>query len=222
MCFSASASFTSAALLSVTGIFTLRIVKDKCDYVLASFPFLFAVQQFIEGVIWLYFSGQLPGIMPYSLGYLYLLYAFVIWPFLVPLSVILIEPHKMRRRGMSVLLLIGASCALYLLYAISIGTVTLDIYEHHIRYGLLDIHVYEFTEWVYLLVVTTSFFLSSHKWIVIFGVCVSVAFVIVDHFARETYFSVWCFFAALLSLIICVHILQKNKKNKKATRSLEK
>ena len=222
MCFSASASFTSAALLSVVGVFTIKIVKDKRDYVLASFPFLFAVQQFIEGIIWLHFTGQFPGIMPYSLGYLYLLYAFVIWPLLVPLSVVLIEPHKMRRKMLSVLLFMGTSCALYLFYVMNVGTVISDIYEHNIRYGLSGVHVYEFTKWVYIFVVATSFFLSSHKWVVAFGVCTSVAFVFVDYFAREAYFSVWCFFAALLSLIVCIHLLQKNKKAKEAISSLEK
>ena len=52
MCFSATASFSAASITAVIGIATLRQVKHPRELLLAAMPLLFAVQQAIEGALW--------------------------------------------------------------------------------------------------------------------------------------------------------------------------
>ena len=53
MCFSATASFTAGITLSALGVATLTQVSSRREILLGSFPLLFAVQQFSEGLVWL-------------------------------------------------------------------------------------------------------------------------------------------------------------------------
>ncbi len=53
MCFNANASFGASAVIGVIGILALRKVKNPSHYAFAGIPLLFAIQQFVEGVLWL-------------------------------------------------------------------------------------------------------------------------------------------------------------------------
>ncbi len=58
MCFSAEASFTAGAVLSVVGVYSL-IVNKKPKYIpLAIIPLFFGVQQLAEGGVWLSLTHQ--------------------------------------------------------------------------------------------------------------------------------------------------------------------
>jgi len=54
-----------------------------------------------------------------------------------------------------------------------------------------------------------SCFVSSHKFIRVFGLALVASLVITYAYYNFAFASVWCFFAALLSLIIIVHLRQK-------------
>ncbi len=58
MCFSATASFTASFSLSVLGVATPTQTTSKKQLLLATFPLLFAIQQFFEGVVWLNLDNQ--------------------------------------------------------------------------------------------------------------------------------------------------------------------
>src|SRR5437763_578905 len=64
MCFSATASFSAAAVIGSVGIVTLRSAAAKPDrriLALAAFPALFALQQVVEGLLWLDLVSPEPG-----------------------------------------------------------------------------------------------------------------------------------------------------------------
>ena len=63
MCLSATTSFSAAALLLGIGTLTLRsalAAHQPRALLFASIPILFAIQQLIEGVIWLTFTTDVP------------------------------------------------------------------------------------------------------------------------------------------------------------------
>ena len=66
MCFSATASFTAGAVLLGVGTLTLRSAlasrhsHRRRDLPFAAIPLLFAIQQLIEGVVWLTVSAEAP------------------------------------------------------------------------------------------------------------------------------------------------------------------
>jgi hypothetical protein len=53
MCFSAGASFGASAVLGAIGIVTLTKAKTTDQIPFASIPLLFAVQQAVEGTLWI-------------------------------------------------------------------------------------------------------------------------------------------------------------------------
>lgn len=60
MCFSASASFTAAAVLLGLGTVTMRRARSRRELPYAAIPLLFGVQQLLEGMLWLTFPDRAP------------------------------------------------------------------------------------------------------------------------------------------------------------------
>lgn len=58
---------------------------------------------------------------------------------------------------------------------------------------------------MYLMATCASFLFSSHKIMNILGVFVAVSFAITYYFYTASYVSVWCFFAAILSVVVYLY-----------------
>lgn len=99
MCFSATASFAAGTALLAIGSLAWRSAQRRCERPFAAIPVLFALQQFIEGTIWLAFDHDMPALNAVSTG-AYLFFSHLLWPVFVPSAVLLIEPqaHRLRRR----------------------------------------------------------------------------------------------------------------------------
>ena len=52
MCVSAEVSFGASALLAAGGVWAHRLAIKPEERLIATFPFLFAAQQFSEGLVW--------------------------------------------------------------------------------------------------------------------------------------------------------------------------
>lgn len=198
MCFSATASFVAGGTLGAAGVLTLSQSKTKSELPLASVPLLFGIQQTIEGVIWVSFG--LP-VLNTVMTYAYLMFAYVLWPILVPVAVLLVETHPVRKNILRALSLIGLAMGIYLLYFIFTDPGKAHIVNQSIAYDYR--HLYELlTLFLYVAVTCGSGFVSSSKIINIFSVTVLVFFFTAYWFYNITFISVWCFFTAILSIII--------------------
>lgn len=81
MCFSAEASFTTAAVLTTIGFAGLKINFSRSQLFLAMIPLLFAIQQFFEGVLWLGLeSTTFPITILMLAKKIFLIFAFLVWP----------------------------------------------------------------------------------------------------------------------------------------------
>lgn len=205
MCFSAAASFAAAGSLSVAGGLTLAQTKTKAELPLASIPILFAVQQATEGAIWLSFGTP---VLNTVMTYIYSMFSHVLWPAFVPFSVLLIEKDPTRRKILQLFSFIGLAVALYLLYFLVADPVTSHVVDSSIAYHSPHLFVLP-TMFLYLVATCGSCLVSSHKLINIFGLVLFVSFAIAAWFYIETFFSVWCFFAAILSAIIYWYFKRK-------------
>ena len=85
MCFSATASFSAGALLLGVGAVTLKSARRPCEWPFAAIPLLFAIQQLIEGVIWLTFSADTP-LLNTVMTHVYSFFSHVLWPIYLPLA----------------------------------------------------------------------------------------------------------------------------------------
>lgn len=211
MCFSAKASFISAGVIATVGATTIKKAK-RSQLLLAIIPLLFAIQQFSEGLVWLSSPNSLTGKIS---SYLFLLFAMVIWPTYTPLTILSIETSQKRRKLQRILLGLGIGISLALLVSLTISPATYQITKNSIQYISSRQYIPEYLKYIgltlYCITTIGSCFSSSHKIMRFFGAALLVSLAISLYLFLKTYGSVWCFFAAALSLIIYLHIRSKNK-----------
>lgn len=198
MCFSATASFAAAGALTVVGGLTLAQARKKTELPFASIPLLFGVQQAVEGAVWLSFGSPMVNTLA---TYVFSMFSHVLWPMFVPLSVLLIETNPTRKKILRVFSFLGLTVGLYLLYFLITDPVTAQVVGSSIAYNSPHLYVYLVLA-LYVIATCGSCLFSSHRVINVFGVALFIAFSLAAWFYTETFFSVWCFFAAILSAII--------------------
>lgn len=204
MCFSATASFTAGVLLSALGVATLKTTGRKAEIPFAMIPLLFGVQQIIEGMLWLSFQFDAP-LLNVTMTYAFTLFSHVLWPMFVPFSIGLVEKVAWRKKVLLAFLFIGMAVGLYLLYLTVRFPVTSEV-DQNIVY--VSPHFYTIPVMaLYLAATCVSAFFSSHKVINIFGILALLLFLVAYWFYTVAFFSVWCFFAAVLSAVIYLHFM---------------
>jgi hypothetical protein len=205
MCFSASASFTAGTLLLSLGTLTWKAARRPCERPFAAIPLLFAIQQLIEGVIWLTFSHDVPRLNA-AMTYAYSVFSHLLWPVFVPLAVLLIEPPGWRRRALGACVAAGTVVSSWLLLTIAEGGIVSRPTGHHIEY--VTPHYFAVaTMALYLLSTSASQLLSTHGAARAFGFLALLSFG-AAYVAYTTWFiSVWCYFAAALSAVVLLHFV---------------
>src|SRR5262245_49220676 len=98
MCFSAEASFTVSAVLAAIGVATIKNASNSRLRLIAFVPFLFAIQQFAEGIVWLYMNGTITD-QNIGIGaqYAYLSFAWVLWPIYTSCAIFISEKIHWRK-----------------------------------------------------------------------------------------------------------------------------
>lgn len=204
MCFSASASFSAGAVLLAIGTITVKRSGSKAELPFAMIPLLFGVQQLIEGVIWLTFQFDAP-LLNTVMTYLYTLFSHVLWPVYIPFAVLLLEPVHRHRKMITAFFVVGMVVGVYLLYILVRYPVTSEVVDQHIVY--LSPHFYALAVMgSYLAASCVSMFFSSYKVVVVFGIVALLSFIAAYEFYTQSLISVWCFFAAILSGLVYLHI----------------
>lgn len=204
MCFSATASFIAGTTLSGIGVATLGSTKSRAELPFALIPLLFGIQQLTEGVIWLTFQYDAP-LLKQTMTYVYSGFSHVLWPIYVPFAIGFLEAVRWRKQTILAFQTIGLVVGLYLLYFLAIDSVTAEQISKHIEY--VSPHFYAIPVIVlYVAATCVSCFFSSHRFVVMFGVLAFVAFVAAYWYQAHALFSIWCFFAAILSLLVYVHL----------------
>jgi len=210
MCFSATASFIAGISLSLLGVATVKMAGRKAEIPFAMIPLLFGAQQIVEGILWLSFRFDAP-LLNVTMTYLFTLFSHVLWPIYVPFSIGLMESVAWRKKVISAFLITGIAVGLYLLYFIVRFPVTSEVHEHMV-YVLPYVKEHPVLEF-YLAATCIAPFFSSHKIINIFGVLALLLFMGAYWFYTVAFFSMWCFFAAILSAVIYLHFKFENKPN---------
>ena len=203
MCFSATASFSAGALLLGIGAFTLKAARHPCEWPFAAIPVLFAIQQLIEGVIWLTFSADTP-LLNAVMTHAYSFFSHVLWPVYLPIAVLMIEPPGGRQRTLTALVLAGSAVGIYLLYVLVAFPVVSRPTGQHVEYDSPHFFAVAVMS-LYLVSTTVSPLLSTLRGVQVFGALALLSFGAAYYFYGTWFISVWCFFAALLSTVIYIH-----------------
>jgi len=216
MCFSASVSYSAAAVLAGTGVFAVRQAGrlPRAYLMWALVPVLFGAQQACEGLVWTQLdAGEAAAAVPYALGFHF--FSHFLWLWWLPLGSYLVEPASTGRTGKIRKGIIGG-CAIFgafagtLVYAVMLlhpGWMSVAVREHSIYYDYSvpwhsPLHLPVTPAALYALTILVPLLISSHKHVRIFGVLAMLSSVLASEAYGYAYVSVWCFFAAVLSLYI--------------------
>ena len=210
MCFSATASFSSSAAIAVVGVATLARSEHRKEWLFAAIPLLFALHQFTEGAVWLALDGNdaWGGIQPW--GFAYMLYAQGLLPLLIPLSIWLIEPGRRRRLLILPFLALGVALTAYQLWALLNYPTAISVEGHSVVYrnpatNHLLIAV------LYVIATCGSLFFSGYRYIMVLGAVNLLGVLIVLGLKHYAFTSVWCAYAALVSVLIFFHFTRRRQ-----------
>lgn len=206
MCFSAPASFATSATLTAIGRASFIESKSRKQKIASLIPFIFAIQQALEGYQWLSLES---GNQNMPAAYSFLFFAFLFWPIFMPSVVLLNE--KQPRLTLRLLLLTGVVTTTLLLYSLLNYPLDVSILQNSIRYSVY-VPYYILAGLLYFLAVCGSLFLSTERQVQKFGVFIFFSGLISMMFYEAVFTSVWCFFSAVLSSLIYFYIRSENKK----------
>ena len=177
----------------------------------AVYPLAFGIQQGFEGLVWLGLQEENAEMVSIaSRGFLFFSHFF--WLVWVPFSVWMIEINPARKRAVAVLIAIGFFYGLSVFLPSfligdwlsmeqvnrSLDYKTTLIYDGYINRTVLRVF--------YAVIVVSSLVLSTDRRIQVFGALVSASLILTYAFFSYAFISVWCFFAAILSVYLAVII----------------
>jgi hypothetical protein len=203
MCYSAEASFIASGVLAGAGVAISRLPKEKASLPLSLIPAIFAAHQFIEGVIWLEQDKVLPEkILPVAV-LAYGLIAFVLWPIFIPFAVYPLESEKRRKQLIRFCQAVGVLAGGFYLVRIFQTPISVTANCCNLTY-YVDAPGKLFGP--YFLAVSVPFLASSHRSLVLFGMCVVASCAAAVYItSNDSFPSVWCFFAAFMSALLYAH-----------------
>lgn len=203
MCFSAEASFAGAIVISAIGVATVTKVHKPSQLVFASIPLFFGLQQITEGILWITLPNpDYLSIQKFS-TYLFLIMADVLWPIMIPLSVLFMEENQKKKKILRLFLIMGACLSTYYAICLVLFKVNPEIMGFHIQYHAnfpKSLVLISFA--IYLAVTITPLFVSSIKKTHLLGILMFLSCAITAIFFTQYLTSVWCFFAAIISGVI--------------------
>jgi hypothetical protein len=203
MCFSPEASFAGGIIISAIGVVTVKKVHRSSQILFASIPLFFGFQQFTEGLLWLTIPMAEYAVIQKISVYIFLIMAQVIWPVMIPLSVLFMEESKRKRRIIFALLLVGITLSLYYAFCLLFFSVSPIIDGFHIKYQNDFPKSLSMVAFIFYLTATiTPLFVSSVKKTHLLGILMALSCFVTAIFFTQYLTSVWCFFAALISGVI--------------------
>ena len=201
MCFSATSSFLASAVIGSIGIATLRHVREPRTLLFAAVPLLFAIHQFSEGMVWLGLEGRIGKVGLDHVSFLFMLYAQGILPLLMPLAVLLMEPPGWRRAAILGLTAIGALVCAWNVTGVILVPSQCFVEQNSIAYrnAMTDNLLISY---LYILGTCGALLFSTHRVVRGYGMLNVVALTIAEIIKQQAFASVWCFYAAIMSVMI--------------------
>ncbi len=201
MCFSAQASFFAAALLFSTFTGCLLKASKPSHGLLALVPFFFGVQQLAEGILWLLLPKGSPSGTSTAIMYLFLIIAAFGWPLLIPLAGRSLETDPQRKKLLTVFITLALLWMVAGGYQLFAYGATVTIADSHLLYTLYSPYLLTvIPTFYYCTAIILPFFLASNRLFNFLGILTALSCLAAYLFWYLHFISVWCFFAALISI----------------------
>lgn len=207
MCFSITADLVVGTALVPVAVATLREVKHWREVPFALLPTVFAVHQFIEAAVWP--NGVVsPGMANLAMR-AYVFIALPLLPALVPWAILMLEPRGARLR-VAPFAALGTVVSVYLAVVVLTEPVTVTKGPHALQYqtGVSDGYVWAV---LYVIAVIGPALMSGYRSIVVFGLANLVGLIVVAILYTQAFASLWCIYAAALSVLALVHMVRRRR-----------
>lgn len=209
MCFSLEADLVvGAALLPVAAV-SLREVRCARELPFASLPLLFALHHLVEALVWAGAEGTVSSGVQHAAALAYLIFAFPVLPILLPLAVLLLEPHGARGR-IAVFVVLGAVVSGHFAWELASGPIEVTARPHGLTYVASIGQPVVWTS-LYILAVIGPSLLSGYRSIVLFGAVNLVGLSLVAIVYAQAFASLWCVWAAVSSLLVAAHMVRRRR-----------
>jgi hypothetical protein len=241
MCFSVGASFTASGILTLVGFLSLRkappryrlfamiplffaiqqfaegvvwlVLRGIADAAIVRTPLLLIMAPI--GLL-----AQATAKIPHHIDLIktgsiitFLIFAFVIWPTWIPFACWKFERDKLRQNIITGLLILGVIISSTLLYRLLAYGATAEIINNNIVYSVK--HLRHHFAWIGLLLYTCAtvgpLFITSLPYAYLLGLAILGAQLIAWYFWKIAFISTWCFFAAILSVMVLAILPEKNQ-----------
>lgn len=210
MCFSAEASFGAGVVLCTAGILAIRKTQQPSQLAFAAIPLFFGIQQLAEGFVWISLTNPAYAAWKASTIHAFSFFSHVLWPVWVAFSVLLFEEDKKKKSILLPIFILGLILSLCEVYFIATKGMQARVIGHHIEY------YHSFPAWfitisevVYGIATIVPCFISSYKKMRWFAIVLVGSIIVANIFYHKWLISVWCFFAAILSIIVYYIVKQK-------------
>ena len=206
MCFAPEADAVVGGIVIGVGIDALRHVRRPEQIALASLPLLFGLHQLTEAFVWWGLRGNLAESVEHVAVWVYLVFAFSVLPVLVPVGVGLIERVTARRWVMCGFGALGLAVATALTVAMVRGPIHAIIEDRHVAYTVDAVaHGGQLTA-LYVVATCGALLASSYRDIARLGALNLVAVPVLMWLTLSGLVSLWCFWAAVISIGIAIHL----------------
>ncbi len=220
MCFSAIASFGAATVITTVGVVAYKKADKKPLRLLALIPVFFGIQQFFEGIVWLSSMYDDWSFLLKFSTYGFIFFAWIIWPIYIPFTLWKIEKNFLRKKIIFAFLPIGFFVVSAFMYVALNYGVSAEIKDCSILYNIA--FEYEYSWIVIIMYLTSTTFsplFSSINKVWVLGILNLITYFVSKIYYHDHLTSVWCFLAAISSLVILWIITSENNSEKKMISS---
>lgn len=218
MCFSPEVSFISSWILACVWIACIRKNTLSKTLPFAMIPLLFGLHQLWEGFmrLCLWENNTILNTIwsPEIWKYYFFFFSQILRPTRIPLSIYLLEKRPTEKLFLKILSYIGISTSLYLWICLYMYGWVAFIENRHIRYILeFPSALKTFVSILYVWAIILSPLISSNRNIKILW-CVLTASLLISYiFYYQYLISVWCLFAAIISIWVYYILKKIHKEN---------
>ncbi|WP_297484352.1 DUF6629 family protein [Sulfurimonas sp.] len=204
-------NFTLAGAIGLVGLLTFTKVSTPQEVIFASLPLLFALHQFTEGFVWLGVGGHIEHRALELAAGIFIYYAQGVLPFLIPLSIWLIEKNGYRKKLLGLLTLLGLGLAIYTMYGLATMPSSVSVVNNTLYYkNPWTANIYDAI--IYILTTCGALMLSSSISVALFGVLNLIGLTIIFLLRPYGFTSLWCLYAAAISGLLYFHFVERRIK----------
>jgi hypothetical protein len=206
MCFSPEGDLVGGVVVAAIGVDACMHLRGRKEYLfVAGLPLLLGLHQIDEAFVW----WSLRGIVPSGVGtvatWIYLVFALVLLPVIVPLLVLSIERTSSMRRRILPFVALGAMVGAFLLVAMLRTHPSVELGSYHLAYSIGLKHGI-IVIGAYIVATCGSMLASKMRHVFWFGVANLVGVVILARLCADGFTSLWCFYAAIASAAIALYL----------------